>query len=89
MVELARRCCGRENLIFILDEVGQNVCRHFITMFFPTAATEIDFTRGVEWLDKELSQIVQDAELGRRLADKLLKVWNCNSPKRSTGSRSN
>ena len=47
----------------------------FMALFFPAAAAEIDFSRGVEMLDKELAQVVQDAELGRRLADKLLKVW--------------
>lgn len=47
----------------------------FMTLFFPVAASEIDFARGVEALDKELAQVVQDAELGRRLADKLLRVW--------------
>jgi hypothetical protein len=30
---------------------------------------------GFEFLDKELQQVVRDAELGRRLADKLVKVW--------------
>jgi len=47
----------------------------FMALFFPAAAAEIDFASGVEGLDKELAQVVQDAELGRRLADKLLKVW--------------
>jgi len=47
----------------------------FMALFFPAAAAEIDFDRGIEGLDKELAQVVQDAELGRRLADKLLKVW--------------
>ncbi|ESQ15366.1 MAG: hypothetical protein N838_08875, partial [Thiohalocapsa sp. PB-PSB1] len=47
----------------------------FMTLFFPAAATEIDFIRGVEALDKELAQVVQDAKLGRRLADKLLRIW--------------
>jgi hypothetical protein len=47
----------------------------FMTLFFPVAAADIAFARGVEALDKELAQVVQDAELGRRLADKLLRVW--------------
>jgi hypothetical protein len=46
----------------------------FMTLFFPAAAAEIAFECGIEWLDKELAQIVQDAALGRRFADKLLKV---------------
>ena len=46
----------------------------FMTFFFPDAASEIDWSRGFESLDKELAQVVQEAELGRRYADKLLKV---------------
>lgn len=47
----------------------------FMVFFFPGAAAEIDWSRGFETLDKELAQVVQDAELGRRFADKLLKVY--------------
>ena len=47
----------------------------FMAFFFPDAAAEIDWSRGFELLDKELAQVVQDAELGRRYADKLIKVW--------------
>ncbi len=36
---------------------------------------EIDWSRGYAFLDKELQQIVRDAELGKRLADKLVQVW--------------
>jgi hypothetical protein len=47
----------------------------FMLFFFPQAHGEIDWSRGFEFLDKELSQVVRDAELGRRLADKLVKVY--------------
>lgn len=49
--------------------------KEFITFFFPALVPEIDWQRGHEFLDKELQQIVRDAELGRRWADKLVKVW--------------
>jgi hypothetical protein len=49
--------------------------QEFVTFFFPAAAEGIDWSRGHTFLDKELQQIVQDAELGKRLADKLVKVW--------------
>ena len=39
------------------------------------AYQEIDWEKGYETLDKEFQQIVQDANLGKRLADKLVKVW--------------
>ncbi len=47
----------------------------FMAFFFPQAYTDIDWTRGYEFLDKELERVVRDAKLGRRLVDKLVKVW--------------
>ncbi len=55
-------------------EILEGYFPDFMAFFFPDAAAEIDWSLGFEWLDKELSQVVQDAELGRRYADKLLKV---------------
>ncbi len=51
----------------------------FMAFFFPDAYQEIDWAKGYETLDKEFQQIVQDANLGKRLADKLVKVWLKNS----------
>src|SRR5262249_46110272 len=39
------------------------------------AYRDIDWSRPPEFLDEELQQVVRDAELGRRVADKLVKVW--------------
>ena len=50
----------------------------FLELFFPEAYREICWGAGYEFLDKELQQVVRDAELGRRLADKLVKVWRNN-----------
>jgi hypothetical protein len=47
----------------------------FLAFFFPKAHNEIDWQRGYEFLDKELQQIVVEAELGKRIVDKLVKVW--------------
>ncbi|WP_338438728.1 DUF4351 domain-containing protein [Synechococcus elongatus] len=47
----------------------------FIRFFLPEADPEIDWAKGYEFLDKELQQITADAEVGRRYADKLVKVW--------------
>jgi hypothetical protein len=47
----------------------------FIAFFFPQAHADIDWTKGYEFLDKELQRVVRDAEIGRRLVDKLVKVW--------------
>jgi len=50
----------------------------FMAFFFPQAHAKIDWTREYEFLDKELQQVVRDAELGRRRVDKLVKVWQKN-----------
>ena len=56
-------------------DVIERYFQDFILFFLPQAHGEIDWTRDYEFLDKELQQVVRDAELGRRLADKLVKVW--------------
>jgi hypothetical protein len=48
---------------------------HFLSFFFPEIHQAIDWSRGYESLDKELHQIIRGAKMGRRLADKLFKVW--------------
>ena len=47
----------------------------FMAFFFADAHREIDWSRGFEMLDTELRQISREAEQGRRVADKLVKVW--------------
>ena len=49
--------------------------KEFMVFFFPGAHEDIDWSRGYELLDKEFQKIVRDAELGRRLLDKLVKVY--------------
>lgn len=46
-----------------------------IAFFFPQTAALIDWSRPYELLDKEFQQIARDAELGKRYADQLFKVW--------------
>ena len=48
----------------------------FMEFFFPEIAMEINWNKGHQFLDKELTQIVRNAEIGRRYADKLVKVWS-------------
>ena len=47
----------------------------FMAFFFPGAHAGIDWSRGYEFLDTQLQQVVRDGQLGRRLADKLVRVW--------------
>jgi predicted transposase YdaD len=56
-------------------EVLERYFAAFMAFFFPVIHTGIDWARGYEFLDKELQQIARDAQLGRRYADKLIKVW--------------
>ena len=53
-------------------EIYFQECMEF---FFPVASAEIDWKRGYTFLDKELQQVVRDAELGQRFVDKLVQVW--------------
>lgn len=46
----------------------------FMAFFFPDAEARIDWRQPHEFLDTELRQVVQDAELGRRHADVLVRV---------------
>ncbi|MGE0082850.1 MAG: hypothetical protein AB7S75_00370 [Desulfococcaceae bacterium] len=47
----------------------------FMGFFFSHIHAEIDWSKGYEFLDKELEKIVRDAEIGRRYADKLVKIF--------------
>ena len=56
-------------------EIIETWFQEFMEFFFPDAAAAIDWERGYEFLDKEFQQIAREAEQGRKLADKLAKVW--------------
>ena len=55
-------------------EIVTHAFPEFMAFYFPAAAAEIDWSRGHDFLDQELAQVVRDAELGRRLLDKLVRV---------------
>jgi hypothetical protein len=59
-----------------------------LALLFPTAFAGIDWSRGHSFLDKELQKVARDAQLGRRLADKLVRVAQAqvSSPKRQAKS---
>jgi hypothetical protein len=62
-----------------LDSPWKEALEHFLEWFlalcFPEVHAGIDWSRGYQSLDKELQQIIRDAKVGKRLADKLFKVW--------------
>lgn len=56
-------------------EIIELYFEQFVAFFFPKAHIDIDWSRGYEFLDKELQQVVREAETGRAVVDKLVKVW--------------
>jgi hypothetical protein len=50
----------------------------FIDFYFPRAYCQIDWSRGYTFLEQELHAITQDAELGQRYVDKLVRVTRRN-----------
>jgi glycosyltransferase involved in cell wall biosynthesis len=56
-------------------EILQYYFSDFMAFFFPIAYQDIEWSRNYEFLDKELQKVVRDSELGKRLVDKLVKVW--------------
>ncbi|RCJ14729.1 cytosolic protein [Nostoc sp. ATCC 43529] len=56
-------------------QILQLYFQDFMLFFFPQAHSEIDWSRGFVFLDQELQQVVRDAELGKRLIDKLVKIY--------------
>jgi hypothetical protein len=47
----------------------------FLALFFPEIHDDIDWTRGFEFLDKELQKVAPRAARGRLYVDKLVRVW--------------
>ncbi|NMG06276.1 transposase [Brasilonema sp. UFV-L1] len=56
-------------------DVIESFFPRFLEFFFPQAYAVIDWERGYEFLDTELQQLEPDAEIGKRLVDKVAKVW--------------
>jgi hypothetical protein len=47
----------------------------FMAFFFPAAHDQIDWERGFEFSEAELQQVTREAETGKRIVDKLAKVF--------------
>ncbi|KYC36707.1 hypothetical protein WA1_44310 [Scytonema hofmannii PCC 7110] len=59
-------------------DILQIYFEEFILFFLPNEYIHIDWTKPIEFLDKELEEVVKDAEIGRRFADKLVKIYLTN-----------
>jgi hypothetical protein len=62
-----------------LDSPWKEVLDQFfplsVALLFADIYQDVDWQRKYEALDQELQQVMHDAEMGKRLADKLFKVW--------------
>ncbi len=47
----------------------------FMNCCFTDIAREIDWSKGYEFMDKEMQTIAYDASIGRRTTDKIIKLW--------------
>ncbi len=56
-------------------EVLEELFEDFVENFFPQIYQESDFSKGYEFLDQELQQIAVSSETGKRVVDKLVKVY--------------
>ena len=61
------------------DELWKGIIKalfeDFLHFFFPDFIDEVDFTKPIEFLDKELQELIPDSESGNRRADLLAKVF--------------
>jgi predicted transposase/invertase (TIGR01784 family) len=61
------------------DSPWKDILRQYfpeaIAFFFPETSAQIDWSQPHEFLDKEFQQIAPNAEIGKRYADQLVKVW--------------
>ncbi len=55
-------------------EIIERYFPEFMAFFFPQAYAAIDWSAGYTFLDKELQQVIRQAETGSRRVDKLVQV---------------
>ena len=53
----------------------------FVLFFFPHIEADIDWSKPIRFLDKELQKVVRDAEIPKRYADKLVEVHRLSGEK--------
>ena len=78
MVEQDERIVSMETFNDNYDSPWKEAVEHyfpeFIEFYFPRAYAQIDWSKEPIFLDQELRAVVQDAELGKRFVDKLVRV---------------
>ena len=58
--------------------VIEHFFKQFMEFFFPDTATEIDWTKPHEFADKELLALEKKGRVGKKISDKLVKVFKTN-----------
>ncbi|NUO80206.1 hypothetical protein HUU05_09030 [candidate division KSB1 bacterium] len=56
-------------------EILEDLFEPFLAFFFPHIHQDIDWSRGYQFLEQELQQIVIESATGKRIVDKLAKVF--------------
>ena len=78
MAEQDERIAKMETVNDNYDSPWKEAVEHyfpeFIEFYFPRAYAQIDWSKEHVFLDQELRAVVQDAELGKRFVDKLVRV---------------
>jgi len=78
MAEQDKRIASMELFNYNYDSPWKEAVEHyfpeFIGFYFPEAYAQIDWSKEHVFLDQELRAVVQDAELGKRFVDKLVRV---------------
>ena len=78
MLEQDERIVNMETFNDNYDSPWKEAVEHyfpeFMTFYFPEAYAQIDWSKEPIFLDQELRAVVQDAELGKRFVDKLVRV---------------
>ena len=78
MTEQDEQLVSIETFVDDYDSPWKEAVEHyfpeFIAFYFPEAFTQIDWSKEHVFLDQELRAVVQDAELGKRFVDKLVRV---------------
>jgi len=66
----------------VWKEAIEQYFEDFLLFFFPNIHQDVDLERGYQFLDKELAEIIGEAETGQRFADCLIKVFLKNGAER-------
>ena len=78
MIGQDERIVSMDTVIDNYDSPWKEAVEHyfpeFIEFYFPEANAQIDWSKEHVFLDQELRAVVQDAELGKRFVDKLVRV---------------